>query len=178
MIKINLLPTKKKKTLILPRPFIYGIVATIVLLVVVIMLTFYLNKQITTMKNNLFAKEQRLKQLQAKLIEVQNYERDNQEFRQKTKIIEQLKKNQAAPLILLDEVSDKLPNGVWLTKLEDEGGTVSIEGFAFTNSDLVRYVQNLKNSKYLSEVMLIESRQTDLEGFSIYKFNLTFKIKV
>jgi Tfp pilus assembly protein PilN len=178
MIKINLLPTKKKKSLVLPRPFIYGIIASILLLIIMVVVTFYLNKQIATMKTNVFAKEQRLKQLKAKLVEVQNYEKDNQEFREKTRIIEQLKKNQVIPLILLDEVSERLPKGVWLTQLEDEGGTVSIQGFAFTNSDLVSYVQNLKNSKYLSEVMLIESRQTDLEGFSIYKFNLTFKIKV
>ena len=71
-----------------------------------------------------------------------------------------------------------LPKGVWLTNLTDRLGSVSIEGYAFTNSDLVAYVQNLKNSKYFTNVTLIESRQDEIEEFSIYKFKLTFKITV
>ena len=116
--------------------------------------------------------------LKSKLIEVRNYEKDNEEFRNKTNITEQLKKNQIVPLRLLDEVSEMLPKGVWLTELTDQGSVVSIQGYAHTNYDLVTYVQNLKGSKYLENVSLIESRQTDVEKFTIYKFKLTFKVKV
>ena len=93
-------------------------------------------------------------------------------------IIERLKKNQIVPLRLLDEVSEMLPKGVWLNDLQDKGGLVSIEGYAFSNSDLVSYVQNLKGSEYLTNVMLVESRQAVLGEISIYKFKLTFRVQV
>ncbi len=178
MIRINLLPSKKKKALILPPAIIYGIVGAVILIVVMVGVTFYLNSQISTKQAEIFKKEQKIKTLQAALTEVKNYERDNREYRAKTRIIEQLKKNQIVPLRLLDEVSEKLPKGVWLTTLKDKGGRVSIEGYAFTNSDLVTYIQNLKSSEYLANVMLVESRQVELGEFSVYKFRLTFRVKV
>jgi type IV pilus assembly protein PilN len=178
MIRINLLPSKRKKALVLPPAIIYGIAALVVVIVSIIAGTFYLNKQVSEKKADLYTKEQKLKKLQAALEDVKNYEKDNKDFREKNSIIEQLKKNQIVPLRLLDEVSEMLPKGVWLTGLNDKGGIVTIEGLAFTNSDLVTYVQNLKGSKYFTEVMLVESRQTELAEFSIYKFNLTLKVTV
>jgi type IV pilus assembly protein PilN len=178
MIRINLLPSKRKKTFLLPPVFIYGIIAMVVVIIVILAGTFFMNNQISSKQADLSEKEQTLKKLQAALEEVKNYEKDNKDYRDKNSIIEQLKKNQIVPLRLLDEVSEMLPKGVWLTSLTDKGGIVSIEGFAFTNSDLVSYVQNLKGSKYFTEVMLVESRQTQMEDFTIYKFNLTLKITV
>ncbi len=178
MIRINLLPSKKKKAFALPPAFIYGTAALVVIIIAVIAGTFYLNKQVSLKQVELTTKEQKLKKLQAALEEVKNYEKDNKDYRDKTSIIEALKKNQVVPLRLLDEVSEMLPKGVWLTSLSDKGGVVSIEGFAFTNTDLVTYVQNLKGSKYFTDVMLVESRQTEVESFTIYKFNLTLKISV
>jgi Tfp pilus assembly protein PilN len=178
MIRINLLPTKRKRALIIPPPVIYGAVALVVLIIITVILTLFLNKQISTVQNQIFAQEQRLKSLQSRLEEVKNYERDNEEFRKKTQVIEQLKKNQIVPLRLLDEVSEMLPKGVWLSELIDTGGIINVNGYAHTNYDLVTYVQQLKGSKHIEDVTLVESRQRDMDDFSVYQFKLTFKIKV
>jgi len=178
MIRINLLPSKKKKAFVLPPALIYGTTAMVVIIISIIAGTFFLNGQVSSKKADIAEKEKKLKQLQAALEDVKNYEKDNKDYRDKNSIIEQLKKNQIVPLRLLDEVSEMLPKGVWLTAINDKGGTIRIEGLAFSNSDLVSYVQNLKGSKYFTEVTLVESRQTDIEEFSIYKFNLTLKITV
>ena len=178
MIRINLLPTKRKRALIIPPPVIYGAVALVVLIIITVILTLLLNKQISTAQNQIFAQEQRLKSLQSRLDEVKNYERDNEEYRKKTKIIEQLKKNQTVPLRLLDEVSEMLPKGVWLSELVDSAGIISLNGYAHTNYDLVTYVQNLKGSNFIEDVTLVESRQRDIDNFSVYQFKLTFRMKV
>jgi len=178
MIRINLLPSGRKKAVVIPPTFIYGAAVLVFLFVVAVFSAFYLSIQISAVKEDIFAKEKRLNELKVVLKEVENYEKNNQEFRKKTKIIEQLKKNQIIPLRLLDEVSNMLPKGVWLTNLIDRGGLVSIQGYAFSNSDLVGYVQNLKKSKYFVDVMLEESRQEEIDEYSLYKFKLTFKVKV
>lgn len=178
MIRINLLPSGRKRAVVLPPVLIFGAVAAVGIFVVLVVLTFYLNKQISSKKAEISTQEQKLQSLKTKLKEVQNYEKDNEEFRKKTRIIEQLKKNQVMPLRLLDEVSEKLPKGVWLTDMEDKSGVVSIEGYSFSNNDLVSYVQNLKGSKYLEDVTLVESRQTEVEQISVYRFKLTFEVKV
>ena len=177
MTKINLLPGKKKAVAI-PPAIIYGVIALVLVIAGTVIFTFYLNGRVSAMQADVFAKEKRLNELKAALKQVENYERDNQEFREKAMIIEQLKKNQIVPLRILDEVSSMLPRGVWLTNLTDRGGAVSIQGYAFSNPDLVTFVQNLKRSKYLKNVSLVESRQSDIDEISVYKFNLTLNVKV
>ena len=179
MIRINLLPVKRKKK-VQPLPAIFiqsGIIAVVVILFLVVY-TFHLSGKVSDMKEEKANKERRLDELKVKLKEVENYENDNNLYRKKGEIIEQLKKNQSVPLNLLEEVSAQLTKGVWLSSLDDKGGAVDIDGYAFTNSELVGYIQNLKNSKYLTDVALLESRQVVFEGVPVYQFKLTFKVKV
>ena len=178
MIRINLLPSGKKRAITIPPAFIYGTIASILMIVAIVVFTIYLNGNISKMESDIFIKEKKLNELKVVLKEVENYEKDNQEFRMKVEIIEKLRKNQIIPLRLLDEVSERLPKGVWLNNLIDKGGSVSIRGYAFSNSDLVSYVQNLKGSKFFVDVMLVESRQKKIDEYMVYQFKLTFKVKV
>ncbi|UCE71524.1 MAG: PilN domain-containing protein [Nitrospiraceae bacterium] len=178
MIRINLLPSAKRKADIIPPVFIYGGIAAVLILILMIVGMFIINSRISGVQNEIAVKQQKLNQLKTKLEEVKNYERNNEEVRAKAEVIEKLKKNQVVPLRLLDEVSEMLPKGVWLTALLDKNGTISIDGYAYSNTELVSYVQNLKSSTYLTEVMLVESRQTEVGTYSIYKFKLQFRMKI
>ena len=175
MIRINLLLTKKPVKI--PFVLVYGVAGISILIIVLFASALFLNNKVSGLQSDLSAKENRLKELKQAIIEVQNYEKYNKELLDKTQIIEILKKDQTVPLRLLDEVSEKLPKGVWLTVLTDKNRFINIEGYAFTNYDLVGYVQNLKESKYLTDVTLIESRQETIDTFELYKFKLTFRIK-
>ncbi|RJQ44831.1 MAG: hypothetical protein C4538_09550 [Nitrospiraceae bacterium] len=176
MIRINLLPAKK--VLKIPPVISYGVIATVILAIALLVSSLYLMNKVSQMNAEMNAKEKKLEDLKKAIEDVKNYEKDNEEVRAKTRIIEQLKKNQVVPLRLLDEVSEKLPKGVWLTLMTDKNGAINIEGYAHTNYDLVDYVQKLKESQYLTDVMLVESRQTAIDSFSVYKFKLTFRMKV
>lgn len=180
MIRINLLPTKKKKKkpLILPAPFMFGIAAVLLIIMAGVGATFYMSGKIDDLNEAIFQKQKRLDQLKVVLKQIENYERDNEEVKRKTRIIEQLKKNQIVPLVLLDEVSEVLPKGVWLTKLTDKDRFISLEGYAHSNNDLVGYVQNLKGLRFFQDVMLVESRQDSVEGIAVYRFKLTFRVQV
>ena len=122
MIRINLLSVKrKKKVQPLPAVFLYGAVVFSVIIVVLAIFTFILAGKISNMKDDVAVKETTLKELRVQLKEVENFERDNEDYRKKSQIIVQLKKNQNVPLRLLDEVSIQLPDGVWLTALTNKG---------------------------------------------------------
>lgn len=178
MIRINLLPVEReKKVKPLPLSFISGIVIFGVTALMLGLLTIFLTSKTGDMRAEKASKEKRLSELRAMIKEVENYERDNKAFQEKNTVIEQLKRNQHIPLRLLDEVSAMLPNGVWLFSLNESGSSVDIEGYAFTNPDLVSYVENLKGSKHLEEVALIESRHAVVENIPLYQFKLTFKVK-
>jgi len=181
MIRINLLPEKKrrkKKAAPIPPFYIYSVLLAAVAVLFLGIFTLHLNSKISELKEEKAVKEQKLAELKELLKEVENFERDIDAYKRKVAIIEQLRKNQDIPIRLLDEVSGQLPKGVWLTELVNRRDSINLSGYAFTNSELVSYVQNLKGSKYMTGVELIESRKASVGGVSLYKFKLTVKIKV
>ncbi len=191
MIKINLLPEKEKKKarvaipkIVIPKITIPGVptlpmsVVSFITLIVLGFLWVSIENKISVRNAEKKTKEKTLSELKAKVKEVEYYERDNKNFEEKTNIIEQLRKAQSGPVRLLDEISTGIPERVWLSSLNESGGTVNIEGLAFSNSDIVLFVNNLKDSKYLTDVFLIESRQTSQEKLSVYQFRMICKVKV
>ena len=184
MIRINLLPVKRKKK---PKP-IPGFLAVAVILIIitsigVVYAYFNIKEEIKTLQVKKVSNEQRLKELKKKLKELENYESLVKSVEQKKKVIIQLRKNQSIPVRLLDEISKHLPNGIWLSVLRVKDKSVNIEGYAFTNSDVVKYVNNLKGSALFNSVYLAESKHGEIseeglkEKVPVYKFKIRLKIK-
>ncbi len=111
------------------------------------------------------------------LKEVKSVEGERKQVNDKIAIIEQLKKNQGLLVHLLDEISKALPQGVNLTSLSENSGQIALEGMAFTNNDIVHFVDNLKASPYCTDVFLQETAQSAVEGVDVYKYKLQFTFK-
>jgi type IV pilus assembly protein PilN len=178
MIRINLIPVKRKKK---AKPLPTFVIATTLITVLVICalayLFYYYNSTLQTTKNRYNSNKEKIAELKEKIKEVDNFEKLNKTIEERTKIIEQLRKNQNVPVMMLDEVSRNLPKGVWLSSMAVTGaGSGSLEGFAFTNSDVVAFVDNLKGSKLLVEIYLQESKQAEIEKILLYQFKLTFRV--
>jgi type IV pilus assembly protein PilN len=190
MIRINLLTErkqKKQKKIELPLsgegkkplPFIalLGIVTGVVLLVVVLAVVF-LKMKVSDLKAEYTSNQAKITEYKKKIDEVKKYEALNKAIQQKSNLIETLKKNQSVPVRLLDDVSKLLPDGIWLTSLTFNNPTVSIDGFGYTNVDVVSFVENLKKSPEYSDVYLVETKQGTVEKTEVYNFKLNFKVKI
>jgi type IV pilus assembly protein PilN len=179
MIKVNLLFVKrKKKAKPIPTFIIATVLVTIVTALVMAFLIFTFTSRLASKKNQHKANENKIADLKAKIKEVENFEKLNKTIREKNTVIEQLRKNQSAPVKLLDEISKLLPPGVWLNTVSVSGYDITIDGYAFSNPDIVAYVDNMKNSQILTEVYLQESKSMTIENTPVYMFKLTFTIKV
>jgi len=180
MIKINLLPTKKKppkKVTDLQQQAIY---AVLILIFVALAVGYYWktqNDRIARLENEKAAAEKQIADQDNKLKEVKNVEEERKKVSERIEIIEKLKKNQAGPVQLLDAVSAALPKGVNITVLSENNNNVNIDGDAFTNEDVVRFIDNLKASSLLKDVMLLETSRTTLDKIDIYKYKLQFAYK-
>lgn len=180
MIKINLLPSKKKpakKVTDLQKQLVLG---AVVLIVVVGGMALYWKHQtdlIADLERQKTAAEARLREQENMLKEVKNVEAERARFQEKINVVQQLKKNQAGPVRLLDEISRALPVGVNITSLTESSNNISIEGQAFGNNDVVRFIDNLKASPLLTGVDLLETSQAKAEGIDIYKYKLQFVYK-
>lgn len=180
MITINLLPTKRKppkKITELQQQIVLGMLILILTGIGFLYFWTQLNSRIETLQRDKGAAETRVREQDNMLKEVQTVEEQRKKVADKIGVIEQLKKNQSSLVRLLDEISKALPLGVNLTSLSESSGQVNVEGTAFTNNDIVRFIDNLKASPLLTDVFLLESAQAGQEGIEIYKYKLKFVFK-
>ena len=183
MIKINLLPTKKSKRIftirIGLRPSVTLLIATVLLVVIFESLAWYwLNNTVAFLSQEKQVLDVRLRKVEEKVKEVENYEKDKKTYEEKIVIIQNLKKNQKGPVYILDEISQMLPDRVWIVSLKETGGAVNVNGAGMTNDDIVKYVNNLKTSRLIGNVQLLESRQVVESNIPIYNFSLTFNVNL
>lgn len=182
MIKVNLLEQKreqrqKKAT---PKFLVHWAMITggCFLLVALVYggMEWHLSNLLDEKKRN----EQEIASLKKKIEEAQQFEKLNKEIEQRVQVIKTLRKNQAAPVRLLDEMSSILTGveGVWLTGLSYKGEDAALDGFSFTNEALVSFVDGLKKSPRISDVNLLESSRAAQEGVTVYKFKLNCKFRL
>jgi len=178
MIKVNLLPVKrKKKSKPLPSFLITTILVTVGACIIMAYLAFFFNSRLSEKKAQFTANEKKMAELKAKIKAVDDFEQRNKTFKQRSEIIEQLSRNKSVPVKILDEISVLLPSGIWIHGMSVSGDAVNLDGYGFTNTDIVSFVDNIKNSKMFTEVYLQESKSAEVEKIPLYTFKLTFKLK-
>jgi len=180
MIKINLLPTKKKapkKVTDLQKQLL---LASLLLIGVVVGLGYYWKYQtdsIADLEQQKNAASAKLREQENMLKEVKNVETERDKVKEKIDVVEQLKKNQTGPVRLLDEISKALPLGVNIRTLTESSNTINLEGQSFSNDEVVHFIDNLKASPLFADVNLLETSQARSEGIDIYSYKLQFIYK-
>jgi len=177
MIKVNLLPVKrKKKAKPLPAFLLATIAVTVAACLIMGYLVFFITTRLSERKATFAKNETIIAELKEKIKAVEDFEKRNINFKERNDIIEQLSKNRSIPARLLDELSSLQPTGIWLQTLSVAGDSISLDGYGFTNTEIVTYVDNIKGSKLFTEVYLQESKSMESEKIPLYMFKLTLKI--
>lgn len=180
MIRVNLLPSELRKRKKKPKPIpAFLFFTTIISLFVMIGFAYamFASKQkIASLEREKKDNEKEISELNKKLKDIENFEKLNQSFKQRKDIIEQLRKNQNLPVKIMNEISRLIPPGVWLTSLDYKGENINIEGYGFTNDDVVTYIDNIKKSDLFRDAYLVESKLATIEKVTAYQFKITFKV--
>ncbi len=180
MIKINLLsperPKKSRKKLKLQAQIVWTGLAVAAMVLVWFFGWRLLDNKVERLQANHTELKTELASLKIKVKEVENYEANKKKVNEKIDIIEQLRKNQSIPVHLLDEVSKRLPERVWLLSLSEQGGKVDLSGKATSNSEIVDFTNNLKTATTFENVQILETRQKEEDNITVYSFRLKWSI--
>ena len=157
MIRINLLGTERKQAKKAPS-FDLGqrltVACSLILVVTVVGIGWWywtLQNESTRVDNEIAIKTAEAARLQSLLAEVQKFEAQRTQLQQRVQLIEQLRSGQSVPVQLLDHVSKSLPDMLWLTDLNQDGGSVTIQGRSTTLIALSDFVANLGNGSFLKK---------------------------
>ena len=157
MIRINLLGVERPK----PRKamsFDLGrqvtVICGLILVATALGIGWWYVDLINTSKrvdSDIAAAQQEAARLRTVLADVRRFEATRAQLQQRVTLIEQLRRGQSVPVRLLDHVSRSLPDALWLTSMDETGGTVTIEGLSTTLISVSDFVRNLGESALLKK---------------------------
>ncbi len=156
MIKINLLPLKKKidiKRILSISVFALSIVALLLFSFLVENQKKHLESKLSDIKKENLFYEKIVKEISQIITEKKNRE-------QRIRIIEILDSERMKSVDLLETVSSNLVTGkMWLTYLASSKDSVNIKGVAINNKTAADFLKQLENSEYFASVDLKRLKQ-------------------
>lgn len=184
MIRINLLgrarPKVKRRVAIAGTLQLVLFIVPVLVAVVVLLLQLALIKSdISKLKADIAQKESEKRTMQQLEKEIKEYEDEQRRLQARLDVIENLKRNQAGPVRLLEAVGNtvSLTDTLWLTAM-DEGvdGTIQFKGMAGSMDAVANFITNLNRSGFFQNVELKESVQKSGEaGVTNFEFTLSAK---
>ena len=99
------------------------------------------------------------------LQQVTEFETQRAQLQERVKLIDELRRGQAAPVHMIDQISRALPEMTWLTSLRQEGYDITIEGRCLSLTALSDFIGNLEGTRYFRRpVEIITSAVVAGEG--------------
>ncbi len=158
MVRINLLPVRVSKKKEAGKQ-------QLILFLVVLVLGVVLNWMYHESRAAALAEvERRVSKTRAdiatldKIIgQVKEITAQQEQLKKKLDTLDKLKAGRSGPVRMLDELSGITPRRLWLRKMEEKGGKVSMVGSAVNIDDVSQFIGALKASKYFGDVELMKT---------------------
>lgn len=179
MIRINLLPvrqTQKRQTI--QQQVLAGLGLIVATLIACVVWTAAVASQVDEKLAQIDQKKNELRQLEKIIGEVDEFTKKKKELEDKLEVIESLRKGKTGPVRALDDLATDIPNRVWLSRVEESAGSMTIEGLAVDHEDVSAFMKALQKSKYYSDITLNYSRaSTSRQGGAVlYDFKITCRV--
>ncbi len=173
MIRINLLPHRQIKRTERQRQFNLMIVAVIILAAGTVFTgQTFIDAQIDnqTSRNNRLDKA--IAKLDKDINEIKDLKSKINDVLDRKQVVENLQTNRGQAVILLDEIARKLPEGMYLRSIKEQGNLITLEGVADTNARVATLVRNLSLSDWLESPGLVEIKAETVNGLKRNDFTL------
>ena len=97
-------------------------------------------------------------------------------YKRRVDVIDQLRQNQSGPVNLLAMLGETVNNteAVWLSKMDDQGANVNLEGTALSTDAVANLIANLQKTGYFRTVEIKETYQDEqIKDMQAFQFTLT-----
>jgi type IV pilus assembly protein PilN len=182
MIRINLLATERKAKAAAMPGFQAGqkmmVIGSLVLVVTIALLGWRywsLGQQAAEVTRAIDAANREEQRLQEILKQVTEFENRKKVLEARLALIDELRKGQTAPVHMVDQISKALPEMTWLTGMQQNGYTLTLQGRCLTLTSLSDFIGNLEASRYfIRPVEIIESsvEKGDAKGPELISFTI------
>jgi type IV pilus assembly protein PilN len=117
-----------------------------------------LDKQTKRLDQDIATGQREAERLRTLIVQVKQFETRKAQLEERVQLIEELRKGQAGPVKLVDEISRSLPDLLWLGQIKQAGQELTITGKCTAMTALSDFVGNLELGGVFKPVEIIESK--------------------
>lgn len=152
MPSINLLPWREAERQRRQREFLAAMAASFVAGVIVVgMVAFIYEGMIDTQRDRNARLTAEIQELDKSIEEIEGLERQKERLLARMEIIERLQKSRPEIVHLFDEITRRLPEGVYLTGLRQRGSAVEVTGVAESSTRVSALMRQVEASEWLTD---------------------------
>jgi type IV pilus assembly protein PilN len=178
MIRVNLLPHRQIRREARQREF--GLMAgfsAIAAAVIVFMGLTYIDAQVNAQTERNARLETAIAQLDSEIADIKDLKDQISVMLDRKQVVENLQTNRSQAVIVLDELSRQLPEGMYYKSIKQISNVITLEGVADTNARIATLVRNLSSSKWLESPNLVEIKAETINGLKQNAFTMNVTIK-
>lgn len=178
MVRINLLPHRQIRRAERQRQFNLMLAVTVV---AAGLIGFMVQTVISARIDGQLSRNTRLDtaiaQLDKEIAEIKDLKQQISNVLERKQIVENLQTDRSQAVVLLDEITRQLPEGLFLTSIKQQGNLIELEGVADTNARIATLVRNLSSSQWMEAPRLIEIKAVTVNNQKQNQFKLNVSIK-
>lgn len=179
MVRINLLPHRQIKRAERQRQFNLMLAATaIAAAVLVFMGQTYIGAQVDSQLDRNTRLTAANDKLDKEIAEIQDLKNQINSVLERKQVVENLQTDRSQAVVVLDEISRQLPEGMVLTSIKQQGKTITLQGTADTNARVATLVRNLSTSAWMEAPRLIEIKAVADKAAKSKQNNFTMTVNL
>ncbi len=166
MTRINLLPWREMQRAEQRRQFTSMMVGAVILMVgIIVLIHINMATQINAQNSRNSYLERQIAIVDKEIAEIKDLEREKEKLLARMNVIQELQSRRPQIVRLFDDIPRLLPDGAYLSSIEQSGDQLLMQGFAQSNSRVSSLMRNVDSSEWLQSPKLdvIENRSGDQE---------------
>lgn len=178
MMRINLLPHRQIKRAERQRELgLMGLMAAGAACAVIFLGWQFLGAQ----KNSQLERNTRLETaisgLDKEIADIKDLKDQISNVLERKQVVENLQTNRSQAVVILDELTRQLPEGLYLKGIKQAGNLITLEGVADTNARVATLVRNLSVSNWMESPNLVEIKSITVNNIKQNEFMLNVSLK-
>jgi type IV pilus assembly protein PilN len=178
MLRINLLPHRQIKRAELQREFgLMALMAAGAACAVVFLGWQFLGSQRDAQVERNTRLETAIAGLDKEIADIKDLKDQINNVLERKQIVENLQTNRSQAVVILDELTRQLPEGLYLKSIKQTGNLITLAGVADTNARVATLVRNLSVSNWMELPNLVEIKSLTVNGIKQNEFTLNVSLK-
>lgn len=178
MIRVNLLPHRQIRREAKQREFGLMALFTAVAAGAIIFVGYsFINSQVETQLERNHRLDTAIATLDKEIADIKDLKDQISAMLERKQVVENLQTNRSQAVVVFDELSRQLPEGMYLKSVKQQGNVITVEGVADTNARVATLVRNLNASSWMESPILIEIKAVTANNVKQNLFTLNVNLK-